>query len=68
MLPDINGNMVCRSIRSDESLTGVRIIIVSGVVKREEVDQLLTDGADHFIQKPFSIEELVNEITNMVGT
>jgi len=35
MLPDINGNAVCRSIRSDPSLADVRIIIVSGVVERE---------------------------------
>jgi excisionase family DNA binding protein len=66
MLPDINGNAVCRSIRSDESLRDVKIIIVSGVVEREHVDRLLEDGADDFIQKPFSIEQLVNRITELV--
>lgn len=66
MLPDINGNAVCRSIRSDDSLREVRIIIVSGVVDREHVQKLLEDGADDFIQKPFSIEQLVNRITELV--
>jgi excisionase family DNA binding protein len=66
MLPDINGNAVCRSIRSDESLNDVRIIIVSGVVEREHVEKLLEDGADDFIQKPFSIEQLVNRIAELV--
>lgn len=66
MLPDINGNAVCRSIRSDESLGDVKIIIVSGVVEREHVDNLLADGADDFIQKPFSIEQLVNRICELV--
>jgi excisionase family DNA binding protein len=66
MLPDINGNAVCRSIRSDESLKDVRIIIVSGVIDREHVDKLLEDGADDFIQKPFSIEQLVNRIVELV--
>ena len=66
MLPDINGNTVCRSIRSDESLSDVKIIIVSGVVEREHVDNLLADGADDFIQKPFSIEQLVNRIYELV--
>jgi len=66
MLPDINGNAVCRSIRSDESLRDVRIIIVSGVVDREHVQKLLEDGADDFIQKPFSIEYLVNRIAELV--
>jgi excisionase family DNA binding protein len=67
MLPDINGNAVCRSIRSDESLRDVRIIIVSGVVDRDQVAKLLADGADDFIQKPFSIEQLVNRITELVA-
>lgn len=66
MLPDINGNAVCRSIRSDESLSDVKIIIVSGVVEREHVEQLLEDGANDFIQKPFSIEALVNRISELV--
>jgi DNA-binding response OmpR family regulator len=66
MLPDINGNAVCRSIRGDDSLKDVRIIIVSGVIDREHVARLLQDGADDFIQKPFSIEQLVNRITELV--
>ncbi len=66
MLPDINGNAVCRSIRSDEGLKDVRIIIVSGVIDREQVDRLFADGADDFIQKPFDIEHLVNRIVELV--
>jgi excisionase family DNA binding protein len=67
MLPDINGNAVCRSIRNDPSLRDVKIIIVSGVIDREHVDRLLADGADDFIQKPFSIEQLVTRITELVA-
>jgi excisionase family DNA binding protein len=67
MLPDINGNAVCRSIRSDDSLRDVKIIIVSGVIDREHVDRLMADGADDFIQKPFSIEQLVTRITELVS-
>lgn len=66
MLPDINGNAVCQSIRRDESLQDVKIIIVSGVIERDQVEKLLQDGADDFIQKPFSIEQLVRRITELV--
>jgi excisionase family DNA binding protein len=66
MLPDINGSGVIRSIRSDPSVKDVRIIIVSGVVNREDVEALLECGADDFMQKPFSIEQLVNRITELV--
>lgn len=66
MLPDINGNAVCRSIRSDQTLRDVRIIIVSGVVDRTHVQKLLDDGADDFIQKPFNIQHLINRIGELV--
>ncbi len=67
MLPDINGNAVCRSIRSDESLKDVKIIIVSGVIDPGDVDKLFEAGADDFLQKPFSIEQLVSRIMELVS-
>jgi DNA-binding response OmpR family regulator len=67
LLPDINGNRVIRSIRQDESLRNVKIIIVSGVVNQDEVKALVQQGADGFLQKPFSIEELVKRITALVA-
>ncbi len=67
MLPDINGNAVCRTIRADKSLAGVRIIIVSGVVNREDVEKLMECGADDFIQKPFQIDHMINRITELVS-
>ncbi len=66
MLPDINGSGVIRSVRSDPSVKDVKIIIVSGVVNREDVEALLKCGADDFMQKPFSIEQLVRKITELV--
>lgn len=66
MLPDINGNAVIRTIRADSSLRDVKIVIVSGVVNREDVQSLLDCGADDFLQKPFSIEQLVRRITELV--
>ncbi len=66
MLPDINGSGVIRSIRSDPTVRDVKIVIVSGVVNREDVDALLKCGADDFMQKPFSIEQLVKRITELV--
>jgi excisionase family DNA binding protein len=66
MLPDINGNAVCRTIRSDPALKDVKIIMVSGVVNPDDVGRLRSEGVDEFLQKPFSIEQLVNTITELV--
>ena len=66
MLPDINGNLVCDRIRANPDFLKTKIIIVSGVVKREEIDELLQSGADDFVKKPFDITELVNRMASLL--
>jgi excisionase family DNA binding protein len=62
MLPDVNGNIVCQTIRENPEFQNIKIIIVSGVVKQDEIDQLLKSGAEDFIRKPFNITELTEKI------
>ncbi len=66
MLPDVNGNIVCQTIKQNPDFEDIRIIIVSGVVKQDEVDQLLKSGAEAFVKKPFSIDELVNKVCSVL--
>lgn len=65
MLPDINGNIVCRRIRSDPELSRTRIIIVSGAVDPVEIETLMSAGADDFIKKPFDIEQLIARMVEL---
>lgn len=62
MLPDVNGNVVCHTIRRNPEFENIKIIIVSGVIKQDEIDQLLKSGAQDFIKKPFDISDLINRI------
>jgi CheY-like chemotaxis protein len=64
MLPDINGNIVCQTIKKNPQFENIKIIIVSGVVKRDEIDHLLKSGAEDFIKKPFDITKLVGKIAS----
>jgi len=66
MLPDVNGNVVCHTIRKNPEFENIKIIIVSGVIKRDEIDELLKSGAEDFIQKPFNIAELTDKITTVL--
>jgi len=63
MLPDVNGNVVCQTIKKNPEFEHIKIIIVSGVVKRDEIKQLLKSGAEDFIKKPFNIAELTEKVT-----
>lgn len=66
MLPDINGNVVCKTVRQNPALADMKVIIVSGVVNQTEIDQLLKAGADEFIKKPFRIEKLLERINALL--
>ena len=62
MLPDINGNIVCERIKSDPELQDTRIVIISGVVREQEIKTLLAAGAEEFIPKPFTADDLVDRL------
>ena len=66
MLPDVNGNVVCQTIRKNPEFENIKIIIISGVVKQDEIDQLLKSGAEDFIRKPFDIVELTDKIATVL--
>lgn len=66
MLPDINGNKVCRTIKSNPDFAATRIIIVSGVVNQSEIEDLLSAGAEDFMKKPFNIAELIDKISGVM--
>ncbi len=66
MLPDVNGDIVCRTIRKNPDFSNVRIIIVSGVIKQQEIEKLLSAGAQEFIKKPFNLTELTEKVTNVL--
>jgi two-component system alkaline phosphatase synthesis response regulator PhoP len=62
MLPGLDGLDVCRSVRSDPASAGIPIIMVTA--KGEESDRIvgLELGADDYITKPFSPNEVIARI------
>ena len=66
MLPDVNGNVVCRTIKRNPEFKDTRILIISGVINQAEIDDLMGAGASGFIKKPFNIGELIDKITEVL--
>ena len=66
MLPDVNGNIVCKTIKQNPDFAEIKIIIVSGVVNEEEIEDLKQAGAEEFIKKPFNIAQLIDKITSIL--
>ncbi len=67
LLPDINGNIVCQRIRSNPAVSDCKILLISGVVRPEEIDGLRRAGADDFLRKPFSVEQLSQRMSALLG-
>ena len=66
MLPDLNGNVVCKTIRENPELAHIKILIISGVVKPSDIDHLIQAGADDFIKKPFNIDQVVRRMLELL--
>jgi excisionase family DNA binding protein len=66
MLPDVNGNVVCKTLRQNPAFQQTKIIIVSGVVNQEEIGSLLQAGANEFVKKPFNIEKLIERVCSLL--
>ncbi|MFK7734553.1 MAG: response regulator [Pirellulaceae bacterium] len=66
MLPDINGKEVCQRVRSDSTLDSVKIICISGMIEQDKVSDLRAAGADDFVQKPFTVERLIERVCDLL--
>ncbi|MBI3397970.1 MAG: response regulator [Deltaproteobacteria bacterium] len=59
-MPGMNGDEVCRIIRTDNNLKKVSIIIVTSSAK--DADMCLASGANDYITKPINATELLKKI------
>ncbi len=66
-LPDINGNVVCKTVRSMPGFEHMKIILISGVADPDEVQELMLAGADDFIRKPFRIDTVISRMAELVS-
>ncbi len=60
LMPEMGGAEVFRLIRAMDP--SARVIITSAYAERETIGQLLCEGANSFMAKPYRIEELRREI------
>jgi signal transduction histidine kinase/ActR/RegA family two-component response regulator len=65
MMPGLNGFEVCQKIRSMPSLAEVPIVLITALDDREARMGGIKAGADDFISKPFSGQELRLRVQNM---
>jgi DNA-binding response OmpR family regulator len=59
MMEGLNGFEVCKLLRANSSMQRTAIIIISGKSFKPDIDKAMELGADAFIVKPYSPDELL---------
>lgn len=62
MMPGLSGFEVCQAVRADESLAGVKIVMLSAKGRDTDLAKGRALGADAYVTKPFSTRELAETV------
>jgi CheY-like chemotaxis protein len=60
----INGFHACEMVKSDPALADVLVILMSGLTDVKDFEEARRCGANSYFVKPFSLNRLVEVITN----
>jgi two-component system, OmpR family, alkaline phosphatase synthesis response regulator PhoP len=67
VLPKIDGFNVCKLLKNDEKTKNIPIIIISARTSKEDIDKGVSSGANNYITKPFSIDQIKKIIIEYLG-
>ena len=65
MLPQLNGFEVLKRIKSDPSLAGIPVVILTAKGQAQDRRMAEEIGVDGFMTKPFSNREIVEEVRRL---
>jgi len=66
MMPVKNGYEVCRMVRERPELADMKIVMLSAKGSEAEISKGLSLGADRYVTKPFSTQELLATIDQVL--
>jgi two-component system, OmpR family, phosphate regulon response regulator PhoB len=66
MLPEVSGYEICEGIRTDPSLAGVKVLMMTARGSAIERRKGIALGADGFISKPFELKHLRDEVRRLL--
>jgi twitching motility two-component system response regulator PilH len=66
VLPRKNGFQVCRQLKADAQTRGIKVLLLTS--KSQESDRFwgMKQGADGYMTKPFSDEELLDSVARLL--
>jgi DNA-binding response OmpR family regulator len=67
-MPGLDGVEVTRRIREDETLAGTLIVLLTSLSQESEIATGMAAGADAYLTKPFSPQDLQAQVEKLIGT
>jgi len=67
MMPRKSGYEVCQQIREHPDWQQIKVVMLSAKGREAEVNKGLSLGADVYVTKPFSNQELIDRIDGLIG-
>jgi DNA-binding response OmpR family regulator len=66
MMPKLTGFQVLEALRSDPDTDGIRVIILTATVQDRDIARGFEVGADDYLRKPFSPQELQARVATLL--
>ena len=66
MMPGKSGFEVCQALRADESMAGLKIVLLTAKGRDTDVAKGLALGADAYVTKPFSTKDLARQVRELL--
>jgi DNA-binding response OmpR family regulator len=66
-MPRMTGYEVCQQIKADESLKDTPVVFLSAKGQESEVQAGMDAGAIDYILKPFSPDQLIARVADLIG-
>jgi DNA-binding response OmpR family regulator len=67
MMPRLDGYELTRRVRAEDSLRSVPVILLTARSQESDVSRGFEVGADDYLRKPFSPDELVARVRAVLG-
>ncbi len=66
MLPDIQGPEVLNELKNDPKTSTIPVLMLTGKNKIGEIEQAFDLGADAYLTKPFSLQNMADKVADLL--
>ncbi|MBX7143577.1 MAG: response regulator [Oligoflexia bacterium] len=68
VMPSVSGYEVLEMLKSNRETRNIPVILLSAVEPKQELIKSYQKGADYFVPKPFTVEQIIFGLDLMFGT